>query len=480
MPAGPACRFAPSPTGYLHVGGARTALFNWLFARATGGHVAAAHRGHRRRAQPARADRRHPRLAATGSASTGTRSRSTSPTAPTSTATRPPSCSADGQAYWCDCTAGAGAGAGASARRAARLRRLSAATGISSPATGGPCGSARPTTGATAFDDLVRGQVAFEQRQRSRTSSSLRSNGTPMFLLANVVDDADMGITHVIRGEDHVNGTPEVPAAARDALGYDDQPVFAHLPLLVNEQRKKLSKRRDDVAVGDYQARGFLPEAMRNYLALLGWGPRRRRRGAADRGDRRAVPARGRHPVAGVLRHQEAATRSTPSGSGRSTPTEFVRAQRPFLAARRAGARRRSRSLADRGARPGPDARRGRTDDRLPARRRAGDRRRVVGQGDGRRPQRHGTMLDASIAGLLDARRRAPGRRPRSASAIEAAAVTAGLANAEGKPQLSKARARCGSRSPGARSVRRCSSRSPCSAATRTLSRLRRRGSGVG
>ncbi len=76
----------------------------------------------------------------------------------------------------------------------------------------------------------------------------------------------------MIRGEDHVNGTPKY-LLIREALGLGDPPVFAHLPLLVNEQRKKLSKRRDDVSVADYRDQGYLPEAMVNYLALLGWGP---------------------------------------------------------------------------------------------------------------------------------------------------------------------------------------------------------------
>jgi len=92
-----------------------------------------------------------------------------------------------------------------------------------------------------------------------------------MFLLANAVDDADMGITHAIRGEDLLSGVPKV-LLLLDAMGVE-HPTYAHLPLLVNEQRKKLSKRRDDVAVGDYRGKGFLPEAMVNYLALLGWGP---------------------------------------------------------------------------------------------------------------------------------------------------------------------------------------------------------------
>ena len=93
-----------------------------------------------------------------------------------------------------------------------------------------------------------------------------------MFVVANAVDDAAMGITHVIRGEDLLNVTPKM-LLVRQALGYEDDLVFAHLPLIVNVQRKKLSKRRDDVSVADYRDRGFLPEAMVNYLALLGWGP---------------------------------------------------------------------------------------------------------------------------------------------------------------------------------------------------------------
>jgi glutamyl-tRNA synthetase len=93
-----------------------------------------------------------------------------------------------------------------------------------------------------------------------------------VFLLANAVDDHDMAISHVIRGEDILNTTPKVQMLWQ-ALGYGPTPTYAHLPLLVNEQRKKLSKRRDDVALSDYMARGYLPEAMINYLALLGWGP---------------------------------------------------------------------------------------------------------------------------------------------------------------------------------------------------------------
>jgi glutamyl-tRNA synthetase len=129
-----------------------------------------------------------------------------------------------------------------------------------------------PDTGETAFDDVVRGRPTFPN-DRIEDFGVRKSNGDPLFILANVVDDADMGITHVIRGEDHVSNTPKY-VLLWEALGYGPRPVFAHLPLLLNEARKKLSKRRDKVAVEDYRDEGYLPEAFRNYLALLGWSPR--------------------------------------------------------------------------------------------------------------------------------------------------------------------------------------------------------------
>jgi glutamyl-tRNA synthetase len=118
----------------------------------------------------------------------------------------------------------------------------------------------------------VRGEVTVENRTLE-DFVLLRSSGAPTFLLANVVDDADMGITHVVRGEEHVNGTPKYLCLG-DALGLDYRPVFAHLPILVNESRQKLSKRRDSVSVQEFKDQGYLPEAMVNYLALLGWGPK--------------------------------------------------------------------------------------------------------------------------------------------------------------------------------------------------------------
>lgn len=129
-----------------------------------------------------------------------------------------------------------------------------------------------PEEGTVAWDDLIRGHVSFDLAV-IEDFIIVRSNGVPMFHVANAVDDLDMGITHVVRGEDLVNTTPRV-LLLRQALGGDDSLQFAHLPLIVNEKRQKLSKRRDDVAVGDYRARGYLPEAMRNYLLTLGWGPK--------------------------------------------------------------------------------------------------------------------------------------------------------------------------------------------------------------
>ena len=129
----------------------------------------------------------------------------------------------------------------------------------------------RTPEGTTAIDDVVRGEVAVDHAQLG-DFVIWRSDGSPTFVLANAVDDADMAITHAIRGEDLLSSTPRAVLVA-EALGATP-PTYAHLPLLVNEQRKKLSKRRDDVSLESYRKRGFLAEAMANYLALLGWGPR--------------------------------------------------------------------------------------------------------------------------------------------------------------------------------------------------------------
>jgi glutamyl-tRNA synthetase len=176
-----------------------------------------------------------------------------------------------GRAYWCDCTA---------EEVQARAKARGGPPGYDGHCRDrgvepGPTTALRfrsPDEGETGFDDLVRGHVVVSNHTLE-DFVLLRSSGTPTFLLANIVDDAEMGITHVVRGEEHVNGTPKYLCLC-EALGLDYRPVFAHLPVLVNEQRQKLSKRRDSVSVQEFKDQGFLPEAMVNYLALLGWGPK--------------------------------------------------------------------------------------------------------------------------------------------------------------------------------------------------------------
>ena len=177
---------------------------------------------------------------------------------------------ASGHAYYCECTAEEVQARNKAAGGKPGYDGFCRDRGLG-PGPGRALRFRAPDEGTTSFTDLIRGEVDIDNRT-IEDFVLLRSSGTPTFLLANIVDDADMQITHVLRGEEHLNGTPKYLLLS-DALGLEYRPVFAHLPLLVNEQRKKLSKRRDDVSVADYKARGFLPEAMRNYLALLGWGP---------------------------------------------------------------------------------------------------------------------------------------------------------------------------------------------------------------
>lgn len=266
-------RFAPSPTGYLHLGSARAALFNWLQAR----HLAAT--GHDAefflRIEDTDLERSQPELiqvifdvlAWLGIDHDGD---------PVYQSQRAPMHEAaielllaEGTAYRCDCTQD-----DVKARNEAN-----GTTGYDGfcrdRGVGGDVTHVvrfrSPDEGATSWDDLIRGEITVEHRT-IEDFVLRRSDGSPVFLVANAVDDGDMGITHVIRGEDLINVTPKV-ILLRAALGYEGVPRFAHMPLIVNEQRKKLSKRRDDVSVEDYKARGVLPEAMVNYLALLGWGP---------------------------------------------------------------------------------------------------------------------------------------------------------------------------------------------------------------
>ena len=172
-----------------------------------------------------------------------------------------------GRAYYCDCT-----------REQSQERRGNPHLGYDGycrdrglePGPGRALRFRVPEGGPTVVDDKIRGRVEFDH-SAIEDFVIARSDGSPLFVLANVVDDVEMAITHVVRGEEHLSNTPK-QQLLWEALG-QTPPVWAHLPVIVNEKRQKLSKRRDKVALEDYLAEGYLPEAMVNYLMLLGWGP---------------------------------------------------------------------------------------------------------------------------------------------------------------------------------------------------------------
>ena len=244
-------RFAPSPTGYLHVGGARTALFNWLFARSTGGRFLL-------RIEDTDTERNRAELADVILELLGWLGieADEEPVFQSDNRDRHREAAEkllrEGKAYLCDADNNEVAGTELADGLAVRFRVASCEQEI------------------VAIQDAVRGEVSFAAAEME-DFVLWRSNATPTFLLANATDDIDMGITHAIRGEDLLPSTPKA-MMVMNALGAD-APAYAHLPLLVNEQRKKLSKRHDDVSLETWRERGYLPEAMANYLATLGWGP---------------------------------------------------------------------------------------------------------------------------------------------------------------------------------------------------------------
>lgn len=264
-------RFAPSPTGSLHLGSARTALFNWLFARAVGGEFLV-------RIEDTDAERSRPELVTMvfdtlewlglDWDNRGEELRQSERADVYRQAVG--RLLEENKAYACDCLRSDVDARNAEANRPPGYDGFCRERDL-------PVGEdtvvrfATPDTGTVAFDDVIRGTVSFECSNLEDFVIA-RSDGSVTFLIANAIDDAAMGITHVVRGEDLLNTTPKA-VLLRRAMGIEDQPVFAHLPLIVGEGRKKLSKRRDDVAVENYRQAGYLPEAMVNYLALLGWGP---------------------------------------------------------------------------------------------------------------------------------------------------------------------------------------------------------------
>jgi glutamyl-tRNA synthetase len=254
----PRVRFAPSPTGYLHVGGARTALFNWLFARHTGGTLILRiedtdfERSSEDMVQgildgmrwlgmewdegPFFQSQRLPLYRATAE-----------------------ELHRSGHAYYCFCT-----------KEQLEERRAQAV------AAGKPAGErcalrfAVPESGVTSFEDAVFGKVEFANGELE-DFVLLRSDGVPTYHLSVVADDLDMRLTHVIRGADHISNTPK-QVLQYQALG-KPLPVFAHLPLILGPDKSRLSKRHGATSVLAYQDMGIVPEAFRNFLGLLGWTP---------------------------------------------------------------------------------------------------------------------------------------------------------------------------------------------------------------
>jgi glutamyl-tRNA synthetase len=281
----PRVRFAPSPTGYLHVGGARTALFNWLFARHTGGALVLRIEDTDRE----RSTEEHTRVILDGLSWLGI-TWDEGPLFQGEYAARHQADAerllAQGKAYRCFCTreeldaqrAAAEAG-GAAFRYDRRCLRLTP-TEIEARVRAGTPSTIRflLQDQEIAWDDAVHGRISFQGRDLD-DFVILRSDNTAIYNLAVVSDDIAMHITHVIRGDDHISNTPKQIALYR-ALGHP-LPVFAHVPMILGADGKKLSKRHGATAVGDYQEQGILPAAMRNFLALLGWSPG---------GDREIVP----------------------------------------------------------------------------------------------------------------------------------------------------------------------------------------------
>lgn len=260
-------RFAPSPTGALHLGGARTALFNFLFARhhQDGKFLLRIEDTDKERSSPeaeitilkglewlglrwdgepvyqSQQNKRHQEIAA--------------------------ELLKNGSAYYCDCSAEKLASQREQAlteKRSLRYDRCCRDAGHGS----GAVRIKMPLDGIITIDDQVQGEITTQNSQLD-DFIIVRSNGQPTYMLCVVVDDFDMGITHIIRGNDHLTNAARQGAIYK-AMGWN-MPVFAHIPLIHDAKGSKLSKRRGAVDINKYKERGFLPEAMRNYLARLGW-----------------------------------------------------------------------------------------------------------------------------------------------------------------------------------------------------------------
>ncbi|HVO14529.1 MAG TPA: glutamate--tRNA ligase [Alphaproteobacteria bacterium] len=266
-------RFAPSPTGFLHIGGARTALFNWLYAKHTGGKFLL-------RIEDTDRERSTPE--ATQAIIDGLtwleldwdgdvvyQSKNIERHAEAARRLL-----AEGKAYYCYCTPEQLAAMREEARRQGKPPRYNGYWRDRDPAEA-PKGVPpvirlkAPTEGETVIQDLIQGEVRVGNDQLD-DMILLRANGTPTYMLSVVVDDHDMAITHVIRGDDHLTNAFRQTQLFR-ALGWKT-PYFAHVPLIHGSDGAKLSKRHGALGVDAYRDMGFLPAALRNYLLRLGWG----------------------------------------------------------------------------------------------------------------------------------------------------------------------------------------------------------------
>ena len=271
-------RFAPSPTGYLHVGGARTALYNWLYARHHGGVFIL-------RIEDTDVDRSKLELttAILDSMKWLGLKWDEGPIYQSERLARYHTMAAEleqrGHAYPCFCTAGELQAKRAQAEAQKRpwkydgtCRSIPDQERARRRAEGRPHAIRFrvPEAGQTSFEDQVFGHIEYENRE-IEDFVLLRSDGHPTYHLGVVADDLDLRVTHVIRGADHISNTPKqiLMYHALDA----PEPVFAHLPLILGPDRQRLSKRHGATSVGAYREQGILPEALVNFLALLGWTP---------------------------------------------------------------------------------------------------------------------------------------------------------------------------------------------------------------
>lgn len=259
-------RFAPSPTGYLHIGGARTALFSWLLARSMGGEF---------RLRIEDTDRERSTQEATDAIIDSMKwlglehdgeivFQSTRADRHNEVIDQ---LIENGHAYYCECSKEDVDAMREKAMKEGRKPKYDG-TCRAKGLTGGVVRLRAPQDGSTGFIDMVKGPITVENAEMDDMILR-RSDGTPTYNLAVVVDDHDMGVNTVLRGDDHVNNTPRQILIYR-AMGWD-VPQFGHVPMILGPDKKKLSKRHGALSVMEYEKMGYLPEAVCNYLARLGW-----------------------------------------------------------------------------------------------------------------------------------------------------------------------------------------------------------------